>query len=74
MKIQYSTREYEFSHGRKPKGFGSWAFEVDLLDGAKPLTWWWNQSTLTEAKKKMNQKLRETLPKGHTLVLIEVLS
>lgn len=74
MTIQYSTSEYEFSHGRKPKGFGSWAFEVDLLDGSKPLVWWWNQSTLTNAKKQMNAKLRETLPKGYTLVLIEVLS
>jgi hypothetical protein len=24
--ITVSTREYEFSHGRKPRGYGHWAF------------------------------------------------
>jgi hypothetical protein len=26
MKIEFNTVEFEFSHGRKPKGRGSWAF------------------------------------------------
>jgi hypothetical protein len=25
----YSTREYEFTHGRQPRGFGNWAFFFD---------------------------------------------
>jgi hypothetical protein len=73
MTITYDTNEYEFSHGRKPKGFGSWAFEVDLMEGATPLTWWFNQSTLTDAKKKMNSIIREALPKS-TVVYVKVLS
>lgn len=28
MKITVSTTEFEFSHGRKPRGFGIWIFEV----------------------------------------------
>jgi hypothetical protein len=26
MAIQFHTEQFEFSHGRKPKGHGSWAF------------------------------------------------
>lgn len=28
MKFYFNTREYERSHGRQPKGRGSWAFRV----------------------------------------------
>lgn len=27
MKIEFFTNEFEFSHGRMPRGRGSWAFE-----------------------------------------------
>jgi len=26
MKVNVIIREFEFSHGKKPRGFGSWAF------------------------------------------------
>ena len=26
MKVQVNTTEYEFSHGKKPRGFGQWVF------------------------------------------------
>jgi hypothetical protein len=26
MRIEIETTDYEFSHGRKPSGFGSWGF------------------------------------------------
>lgn len=26
--IEINTREFEFSHGKKPRGTGYWAFEV----------------------------------------------
>lgn len=33
MKIEFSTREYEFAHGKLPRGRGHWAFEcVELFD------------------------------------------
>lgn len=29
MTITFRTTEYEFSHGRAPRGGGSWAFQVE---------------------------------------------
>jgi hypothetical protein len=29
MQFEFNTRQFQFSHGRQPKGFGSWAFEVE---------------------------------------------
>jgi hypothetical protein len=26
MRVEFSTTEYEFSHGRKPRGEGCWVF------------------------------------------------
>ena len=28
MKIEISTSAYEFSHGRRPRGVGCWAFQI----------------------------------------------
>ena len=28
-RVEFSTNEYEFSHGKQPRGRGSWAFEID---------------------------------------------
>jgi hypothetical protein len=27
--MEIETRQYEFSHGKKPRGYGSWAFFFD---------------------------------------------
>ena len=29
MSIEISTTNYEFSHGKKPRGYGKWAFFFD---------------------------------------------
>jgi len=29
MKVQVSTSKFEFAHGRKPRGVGSWAFSIN---------------------------------------------
>ena len=34
MTTQFSTAEFEFSHGKKPRGFGSWAFFFGDSDAA----------------------------------------
>lgn len=26
--IEFQTTQYEFSHGKKPRGFGTWAFQI----------------------------------------------
>jgi len=28
----FNTKRYEASHARKPRGFGGWAFEVDIRE------------------------------------------
>lgn len=33
MAIRIETTMYEFAHGRKPKGRGSWVFDVPTNDG-----------------------------------------
>lgn len=47
MTIQIDTTEYEFAHGRKPRGTGTWAFFFD----ADKIPWWMPDATYAEAKK-----------------------
>lgn len=62
MAVRFSTSEFEFSHGRKPRGEGMWAFtwggEVHFCPGTK---------TLTEAKA---WALREARAAGATVVAV----
>ena len=44
MKTQFDTTQYQFSHGRKPRGQGQWAFSIN---GAVL----WKNGLLSEAKK-----------------------
>lgn len=44
MKTRFDTTQYEFAHGRKPRGRGYWAFNVN---GAVL----WKNGFLSEAKK-----------------------
>lgn len=48
MTTEFHTRNYEFTHGRKPRGFGSWAFTFEDDE-----TVWWAPAprTFAEAKK-----------------------
>jgi len=36
--ITTNTREFEFANGRKPRGYGMWAFEVTLYKSGKGYT------------------------------------
>ena len=47
MKTQVNTRPYEFAHGKKPRGFGSWAFTFDNDE----TPWWAPTSTYGDAIK-----------------------
>ena len=41
MPFTVSTREYEFSHSHKPRGYGNWAFTYNDRTGDKfPLLAW----------------------------------
>jgi len=57
MKIEVKTGEYEFSHGKKPRGKGSWAFymgkKTDTFDAH------FFYGTYAEAVKQAKAKARE---------------
>ena len=31
--MRFSTIEFEFAHGRRPRGYGHWAFELRAIGG-----------------------------------------
>jgi hypothetical protein len=37
MKVDFDTRQFEWSHGRNPRGYGYWAFE--LREGDEGIKW-----------------------------------
>lgn len=47
------TSEYEFSHGRTPRGKGQWAFSFDGIAGI-----FWTHGTYTEAKAEARREAR----------------
>ena len=56
MKTEFNTREFEFSHGRAPKGRGGWGFfplevsgDTSLVEGE--VVFVMGSMTYTEAKK-----------------------
>lgn len=49
MTVEVNTRDFEFSHGRKPRGSGSWAFFFKRDDDVSNA--FWAQGSYTEAKK-----------------------
>jgi len=50
MPVSFDTTEYRFSHGREPRGRGSWAFEsVETREKF----WARGSQTLTEAKREL---------------------
>lgn len=65
-RIEFSTREFYFSHGRTPKGFGSWAFQVGNEQE------WVHQSNYGDAKREVVRRLRDRAGLG-SYVLVEVL-
>ena len=48
MKTEVHTRHYEFAHGKKPRGYGSWAFTFGDDDADM---WWAPASTYGDAVK-----------------------
>lgn len=62
MTIIFSSREYEFENGRKPKGFGYWGFEFEGHE-------FWATGTLGEAKKACMKEIRRIAPAGYTMMV-----
>lgn len=61
MAIEFITSKYEFAHGRKPKGYGLWFFEITCWQGSWSHTQTVEVSatgTLSVAKKEAMQKAK----------------
>ena len=55
MRIEFSTAEYKYEHGKAPKGYGYWMFEFEGYEyGA--------HGTLTEAKKLCREYVKKVAP------------
>lgn len=65
--VQFTTSEYRFSHGREPRGYGAWAFEIN---GGAPV--FAPASTLAAAKTWAKEQARATAPAGTGALLIKV--
>lgn len=59
MKIEFTTREYQWEHGKTPKGTGYWMFD---FEGYQFEAW----GTLTEAKKACKEYIKKIAPKDYT--------
>ena len=68
-KIEFCTREYTFSHGRAPRGYGSWAFDF----GSGPV--FAPTSTYAEARAWAREQVRSGREgQGRHHLVIEVCS
>jgi len=67
LQLEFSTTAYEFNHGRKPKGFGRWAFTADgyASEILAPYS-----MTLGDAKKWLKQHLRDQKVEGYFVVKV----
>jgi hypothetical protein len=66
LQLEFSTTAYEFNHGRKPKGFGSWAFQEGR--GSEIFTPY--SMTLGDAKKWLRQSLVAQGVEGYFVVTV----
>lgn len=70
MKIEFNTAKFVFSHGKEPKGRGSWAF---AFEGLEPI--FSPSMTYAEAKAWARGKVKAVAPAGYAgTVIVDVLS
>lgn len=70
--MRTNTDRYEAAHGSKPKGFGSWWFEITFTDGAGRYATETHtaRGTLAEARAAVVKKVRRDC--GAKIEIIEV--
>lgn len=71
LKIMFSDREYILSHGKQPRGRGSWMFEFHPNDDYDK--WFSAYGTLAEAKKAAKAEYMKRFPKAEGIEYITVL-
>jgi hypothetical protein len=62
MAKTFDTTEYEFSHGKRPRGYGSWGFQRLDGDPNVPADEYWRLGTYTEAKRNAPEGRWKVLP------------
>jgi hypothetical protein len=60
--FEFDTRPYEFAHGRAPKGYGCWAFQLRTHGLPRPEPVWAPSSTYGEAKRWFRNHVRTIAP------------
>ncbi len=73
--MKTDTTQYEFSHGRKPKGRGMWVLDVTGTDGRGAYTSerYMIAGTLANARKEAARRLKQECSRVVSITLIEVL-
>ena len=71
-KVDFDVTQYERAHGKRPRGFGSWAFKVE---GVKELLWV-HQAHYGDAKERVVAEVAKLYPDipEHRYVLVTVQS
>jgi hypothetical protein len=63
--FEFDTKAYQWTHGRHPKGYGTWAFQ---FQGSKPV--WAPAGTYGAAKLWVKQHIRQLAPADYTGTVI----
>ena len=73
--MRMDTTQFEFSHGKKPRGWGHWGFDVTASDGKGGLLTEtvWASGTLSQAKVQALRTFSELLVRRVVVVSVEVL-
>jgi hypothetical protein len=70
LQIEFTTTEYQYTHGKKPAGYGLWAFAEVISSGSGKEIFAPHSMTLTQAKKWLKQYLLSCEVKGSFLVKV----
>lgn len=65
MAIEINTSEYEFSHGKKPRGTGQWGFFFDQDRDVSQC--FWANGSFADAKR---MAIAWAVTKGHTVIRV----
>jgi len=73
--METNTQQYEFSHGRKPRGEGYWAFRLTGTDGNGRYTseTYFEHGKLGEAKAAACRRMKREIGGVKQVVEVEVL-
>lgn len=63
MKIEFSTRDYQWTYGKQPKGRGYWFFFFEGYEFSA-------SGTYAEAKKACKEYVKHVAPKGYAETVI----